>query len=127
MEWVNIIITAIVALAGAFGGGSLIYWRATKKSKTAEADKTTTEARLAEADLAEKILQKYEQGILARMDSGDAVRKREFELLAAKIDGRFDGIEKENSRQNILLSDIVEYLNGDFQKFENSRHKNECI
>lgn len=123
MEWVNIIITAIVALAGAFGGGSLIYWRATKRSKTAEADKTTTEARLAEADLAEKILQKYEQGILARMDSGDAVRKREFELLAAKIDGRFDGIEKENSRQNILLSDIVEYLNGDFQKFENSRHK----
>lgn len=123
MEWANMIITAIVALAGAFGGGSLIYWRATKKSKTAEADKTTTEARLAEADLAEKILQKYEQGILARMDSGDAVRKREFELLAAKIDGRFDGIEKENSRQNVLLSDIVEYLNGDFQKFENSRHK----
>ena len=127
MEWVNVIITAIVALVGAFGGGSLIYWRATRKEKSAEADKTTTDARLAEADLAEKILQKYEQGILARMDSGDAVRKKEFELLAAKIDGRFDGIEKENSRQNILLSDIVEYLNGDFQKFENSRHKNECI
>ena len=123
MEWVNIIVTAIVALAGAFGGGSLIYWRATKKSKTAEADKTTTEARLAEADLAEKILQKYEQGILARMDSGDAVRKREFELLAEKIDGRFDGIEKENSRQNILLSDIVEYLNGDFQQFEKNKKK----
>ena len=127
MEWVNIIVTAIVALAGAFGGGSLIYWRATKKSKTAEADKTTAEARLAEADLAEKILQKYEQGILARMDSGDAVRKKELKLLAEKIDGRFDGMEKENSRQNILLSDIVEYLNGDFQKFENSRHKHECI
>lgn len=123
MEWVNVIITAIVALAGAFGGGSLIYWRATRKAKTAEADKTTTDARLAEADLAEKILQKYEQGILARMDSGDAVRKKEFELLTAKIDGRFDGIEKENSRQNILLSDVVEYLNGDFQKFENSKHK----
>ena len=123
----NVIITAIVALVGAFGGGSLIYWRATRKAKSAEADKTTTDARLAEADLAEKILQKYEQGILARMDSGDAVRKKEFELLAAKIDNRFDGIEKENSRQNILLSDVVEYLNGDFQKFENSRHKHECI
>ena len=123
MEWVNVIITAIVALAGAFGGGSLIYWRSTRKAKSAEADKTTTDARLAEADLAEKILQKYEQGILARMDSGDAVRKKEFELLTAKIDGRFDGIEKENSRQNILLSDVVEYLNGDFQKFENSKHK----
>ena len=127
MEWVNVIITAIVALVGAFGGGSLIYWRATRKAKSAEADKTTTDARLAEADLAEKILQKYEQGILARMDSGDAVRKKEFELLTAKIDNRFDGIEKENSRQNILLSDVVEYLNGDFQKFENSRHKHECI
>ena len=123
MEWVNVIITAIVALVGAFGGGSLIYWRATRKAKSAEADKTTTDARLAEADLAEKILQKYEQGILARMDSGDAVRKKEFELLAAKIDKRFDSMDNENSRQNGLLSDIVEYLNGDFQKFENSKHK----
>lgn len=123
MEWVNVIITAIVSLAGAFGGGSLIYWRATKKSKTAEADKSTTEARLAEADFAEKILQKYEQGILARMDSGDAVREKEFERLTVKIDKRFDAMDKENSRQNGLLADIVEYLNGDFQKFENSRHK----
>ena len=123
MEWVNIIITAIVALAGAFGGGSLIYWRATKKSKTAEADKTTTEARLAEADLAEKILQKYEQGILARMDSGDAVRKKEFELLIGKMDRRFDAIGNENKRQNGLLADIVEYLNGDFQQFEKNKKK----
>ena len=123
MEWANMIITAIVALAGAFGGGSLIYWRATKKSKTAEADKTTTEARLAEADLAEKILQKYEQGILARMDSENEERKKEFELLTEKIDRRFDTMDNENGRQNGLLSDIVEYLNGDFQKFENSRHK----
>ena len=123
MEWVNVIITAIVALAGAFGGGSLIYWRSTRKAKSAEADKTTTDARLAEADLAEKILQKYEQGILARMDSGDAVRKKEFELLAAKIDKRFDAMDNENISQNGLLSDIVEYLNGDFQKFENSKHK----
>ena len=123
MEWMNIIITAIVALAGAFGGGSLIYWRATKKSKTAEADKTTTEARLAEADLAEKILQKYEQGILARMDSGDAVRKKEFELLIGKMDRRFDAIGNENKRQNGLLADIVEYLNGDFQQFEKNKNK----
>lgn len=123
MEWVNMIITAIVALVGAFGGGSLIYWRATRKTKAAEADKTTTEARLAEADFAEKILQKYEQGILARMDSGDAVREKEFERLTVKIDKRFDAMDKENSRQNGLLADIVEYLNGDFQKFENSRHK----
>lgn len=123
MEWANMIITAIVALAGAFGGGSLIYWRATRKAKVAEADKTTTEARLAEADFAEKILQKYEQGILARMDSGDAVRKKEFELLIGKMDRRFDAIGNENKRQNGLLADIVEYLNGDFQQFEKNKKK----
>ena len=123
MEWANMIITAIVSLAGAFGGGSLIYWRATRKAKVAEADKTTTEARLAEADFAEKILQKYEQGILARMDSGDAVRKKEFELLIEKIDRRFDAIGNENKRQNGLLADIVEYLNGDFQQFEKNKKK----
>lgn len=123
MEWVNVIITAIVSLAGAFGGGSLIYWRETRKAKVAEADKTTTEARLAEADFAEKILQKYEQGILARMDSGDAVRKKEFELLIEKIDRRFDAIGNENKRQNGLLADIVEYLNGDFQQFEKNKKK----
>lgn len=123
MEWVNIIITAIVALAGAFGGGSLIYWRATRKAKVAEADKTTTEARLAEADFAEKILQKYEHGILARMDSGDAVRKKEFELLIGNMDRRFDAIGNENKRQNGLLADIVEYLNGDFQQFEKNKKK----
>ena len=123
MEWVNVIITAIVSLIGAFGGGSIIYWRATRKAKVAEADKTTTEARLAEADFAEKILQKYEQGILARMDSGDAVRKKEFELLIEKIDRRFDAIGNENKRQNGLLADIVEYLNGDFQQFEKNKKK----
>lgn len=123
MEWVNVIITAIVSLVGAFGGGSLIYWRATRKTKAAEADKTTTEARLAEADFAEKILKKYEQGILARMDSGDAVREKEFERLTVKIDKRFDAMDKENSRQNGLLADIVEYLNGDFQQFEKNKKK----
>lgn len=123
MDWLNAIVTAVVALVGAFGGGSLIYWRATRKEKDAEANKSTTEARLAEADFAEKILQKYEQGILARMDTGDAVRKREFEELTEKINKRFDGMEKENSKQNSLLADIVEFLNGDFQQFEKNKKK----
>lgn len=123
MEWLNAIVAAIVGLVGAFGGGSIIYWRATRKSKDAEANKSTTEARLAEADFAEKILQKYEQGILARMDSGDAVRSKEFKDLTAKIDRRFDSMEAENKSQNSLLADIVEFLNGDFQQFESNKRK----
>lgn len=123
MEWLNAIVAALVGLIGALGGGSVIYWRATRKSKDAEANKSTTEARLAEADFAEKILEKYEKGILARMDSGDAVRSKEFRELTAKIDSRFDDMEAENKSQNSLLADIVEFLNGDFQAFESKKHK----
>ena len=125
MEWLNAIVAAIVGLIGALGGGSVIYWRATRKSKEADAHKSTTEARLAEADFAEKILQKYEQGILARMDSGDAVRKQEFQELERKIDHRFDIIEAEDRKQNETMRDIVEYLNGGFQEFEREKHKND--
>ena len=78
MEWLNAIVAAIVGLVGAFGGGSIIYVKATRKAKEAEAHKSTTDARLAEANFAEQILLKYEKGIMDRMDSGDAVRKQEF-------------------------------------------------
>ncbi len=137
MEWLNAIVAAIVGLVGAFGGGSIIYWRATRKAKEAEAHKSTTDARLAEADFAEKILEKYEKGILARMDSGEAVRKQEFEDMDKKIDKRFDNIEsrlamvveedrKQNdvlNSQNAVLNDIVEYLNGGFQQFEETKKR----
>jgi len=123
IDVLNVIISGVVGILGALGGGGIIFWRATKKTKDAEAGKATTDARLAEADLAEKILEKYEKGILARMDSGDAVRKQEFSELKTSIDKRFDAIENENSKQNSLLKDIVEFLNGDFQQFEASKGK----
>ena len=123
MEWINLIITGVASLLGALGGGSVIYWRENRKKEAAEAHKSTTDARLAEADFAEKILEKYEKGILARMDSGDAVRQREFKELTAKIDSRFDAVEADNAKQNSLLDDIVVFLNGDFQKFEESKSK----
>lgn len=123
MEWLNAIVAAVVGLIGALGGGSVIYWRATRRTKEADAAKSTTEARLAEADFAERILQKYEQGILARMDSGDAVRSKEFQELTIKIERRFDLMEAENKSQNSLLGDIVEFLNGDFQQFEKNKKR----
>lgn len=123
LEWLNAIVAGLIGIIGALGGGSIIYWRATRKSKEADANKSTTEARLAEADFAEKILEKYEKGILARMDAGDSVRKQEFKELTARIERRFDAMEAENKSQNSLLGDIVEYLNGDFQKFEANKRK----
>ena len=127
MDWieiVNLIVGIFGTVIGIIGGSvGIIYWRENKAIKSAEAKKSTTDARMAEADLAEKILEKYEKGILARMDSGEAVRQREFQDLTARIDRRFDSMEYENNKQNSLLSDIVEFLNGDFQRFEANKGK----
>ena len=131
IEIVNLIVGIFGTVVGIVGGSvGIIYWRENKALKAAEAEKgkaeaqkSNTEARLAEADLAEKILEKYEKGILARMDSGEAVRQREFSDLTQRIDQRFDTMEAENTKQNSLLGDIVEYLNGDFQRFEAAKSK----
>ena len=124
IEIVNLIVGIFGTVVGIVGGSvGIIYWRENKAIKGAEAQKSNTEARLAEADLAEKILEKYEKGILARMDSGEAVRQKEFSDLTQRIDQRFDTMEAENTKQNSLLGDIVEYLNGDFQRFEATKGK----
>lgn len=127
MDWieiVNLIVGIFGTVVGIIGGSvGIIYWRENKAIKSAEAQKSTTDARMAEADLAEKILEKYEKGILARMDSGEAVRQREFSDLTQRIDQRFDSMEAENGKQNGLLADIVEFLNGDFQQFEANKGK----
>lgn len=124
MDWVEVILGGISTLAGLIGGGvGIFYWKENRELKKAEAHKSKTDARLAEANLAEEILEKYEKGILARMDSGDAVRQREFKDLEMKIDRRFDIIEEEDKKQNDTLRDVVEYLNGGFQKFEEQKRK----
>ena len=123
MEWFNVIATFALGLIGALGGGSIIYWKASRKSAEADAQKNTTEARSAEVDLTEKIMEKFQRIVLDRMDLGDAVRQQEFKALAQKIDKRFDVIEEADRKQTETLQDVVEYLNGGFQQFEEQKHK----
>ena len=137
MTWIEIVtqvvIPGISTLAAIVGGGiGVFFWRENKALKQAEADKSkaeaqksTTDARLAEADLAEKILEKFERSVLDRMDQGEAVRREEFSTLSKKIDKRFDVIEKEDRKQNEIIRDVVEFLNGDFQKFKKNKRKAE--
>lgn len=122
-EWLNILLTFVLGLIGALGGGSIIYWKATRKSAEADAQKNTVEARSAEVDLTEKIMEKFQRIVLDRMDSGDAVRQQEFKELTQKIDKRFDVIEEADRKQTETLQDVVEYLNGGFQLFEQQKHK----
>lgn len=126
LDWLNILVTAFIGLTGALGGGGILYWGATRRLKAAEAQKSNTDAKSAEVDLADKILEKYEKTVLSHMESGEAVRKQEFESLAARFDKRFDVIEAEDRKQNEIIRDIAEYLNGGFKQFEIAKRRREA-
>ena len=126
-----------IGVVGVIGGiGGIIFWRAARKEKEAAAKEKEANAQTAkieamgkEADFAETMLQKFEKAILARMDSGEAVRKQEFDQLRTDIGSQLSDIQVENRAQNEtigtmseLLTDIKEYLNGGFAAFEQSKH-----
>lgn len=127
MEWLRVVIDCAVALIGAVGGGiGLFFWKEHREIKKAEAHKSTTEARMEEVNLVEQILHKFETSVLSRMDTGEAVRKQEFHDLQVQIDKRFDVIEAEDKKQNEILRDVVEYLNGGFKQFEEQKKKKQA-
>ena len=127
-----------IGIIGVIGGtAGIIFWRAARKAqeaaakeKEANAQSAKIEAMGKEADFAETMLQKFEKAILARMDSGEAVRKQEFDQLRTDLGGQLTNLQAENrsqnetlAAQNDLLQDIKEYLNGGFAAFEESKHK----
>lgn len=117
----------ILSIIGSGGVGALIATiagviQSRRKSKT-EQKGSAIEQSKETITLVDELLQKQLKWMSDRMDSGDAVRQQEFQTLEQKIDRRFDAMEAENSKQNGLLNDIVEYLNGDFQAFEEKKHK----
>lgn len=119
-----------IGVVGVIGGTvGILFWRSAKKEKEANAQTAKIEAMGKEADFAETMLQKFEKVILARMDSGEAVRKQEFDQLRTDIGSQLSDIQVENRAQNEtigtmseLLTDIKEYLNGGFAAFEAQKH-----
>lgn len=126
-----------IGVIGVIGGiGGVIFWRAARKEKEANAQAASIEAKQKEADLADSILEKYEKAILARMDSGESVRRKEFDQLRTDLGGQLTNIQAENRKQNEtiaaqndrigeqndLLQDIKDYLNGGFAAFEANKH-----
>lgn len=127
----------LIAIIGVVGGtAGVYYWKAYKKEKDANAQAASIEAKQKEADLADSILEKYEKAILARMESGEMVRKQEFDQLRTDLGGQLTNIQVENRKQNEtistqndriaeqseLLQDIKDYLNGGFAAFEANKH-----
>ena len=121
MKWYDI----LLAFIGSGGVGALIATIANviqnRRKSVSDQKGSAIEQTKETVNLVDELLQKQLKWMEARMDSNDSVRKQEFKILTEKIDKRFNSIEKENRQQSSLLNDIVEYLNGDFQKFEEAK------
>lgn len=121
MTWYEL----LIALIGAGGIGGLIATIAgviqNRRKSVTEQKGSAIEQGKETLSLIDELYQKQIKWMSERMDSNDSVRKQEFSELRSSIDRRFDTIENENTKQNSLLADIVEFLNGDFQEFERKK------
>lgn len=86
MEWLNYVISAVVSLAGAFGGATLLFYRQNKVSK--ELDN--------EAKQSDEWRKLYE------------MEKEECDELNTKIDSLFDEIRKHRDEKNTMAKRITE-------------------
>ena len=132
MEWTEI-------LNWVFGGTSLvgfattlIFWNKSKRAKeaetvTAESNAQQSKSEAEQADIATQ-MQKIELGNKYMKDTLDMVEL--VKKLLDRSDGnqekmmqKLDTLAEQNKKQDGLLTDIVTYLNGDFQEFLNRTHK----
>lgn len=115
-----------------FGGTSLvgivttvIFWNKSKRKEEAETQKSESEAE--QADIATQ-MQKIELGNKYMKDTLDMVELVKKSLDRSdgnqeKMMQKLDTLAEQNKKQDGLLTDIVIYLNGDFQKFLNRIHR----
>ena len=130
MTWYEL----LIALIGAGGIGGLIATIAgviqNRRKSVTEQKGSAIEQGKETLSLIDELYQKQIKWMSERMDSNDSVRKQEFADMNTSINKRFDKLENENVKQNEtiaaqneLLHDIMEYLNGGFAAFEESKHK----
>lgn len=122
-----------------FGGTSLvglvttlIFWSKSKRAKeaetvTAESNAQQSKSEAEQADIATQ-MQKIELGNKYMKDTLDMVELVKKSLDRSdgnqeKMMNKLDTLAEQNRKQDGLLTDIVTYLNGDFQKFLKNAHK----
>lgn len=112
MDWseiLNIVLggTSLVTIVG-----FLAYRKQNKRIKDNEVKSSDVDTQRQQIELAElykdKVLELMEQ-VSTKQDTGNENQQRILDKLD-KLDGRVD-------KQEVRLSDIVAYLNGDFQNF----------
>ena len=132
MEWTEI-------LNYIFGGTSLvglvttlIFWSKSKRAKeaetvTAESNAQQSKSEAEQADITTQ-MQKIELGNKYMKDTLEMVELVKKSLDRSdgnqeKMMRKLDTLAEQNKKQDGLLTDIVIYLNGDFQEFLNRTHK----
>ena len=125
MEWTEILNyifggTSIVVLAT-----TVIFWNKSKRKEEAETQKSESEAE--QADITTQ-MQKIELGNKYMKDTLEMVELVKKSLDRSdgnqeKMMRKLDTLAEQNKKQDGLLTDIVTYLNGDFQEFLNRTHK----
>ena len=118
---------------------TIIFWNKSKRAKeaetvTAESNAQQSKSEAEQADIATQ-MQKIELGNKYMKDTLDMVELVKKSLDRSdgnqeKMMQKLDTLAEQNKKQDGLLTDIVTYLNGDFQDFLNRTHrkgeKNEC-
>jgi hypothetical protein len=132
MEWTEILNyifggTSLIGLAT-----TLIFWSKSKRAKeaetvTAESNAQQSKSEAEQADIATQ-MQKIELGNKYMKDTLDMVELVKKSLDRSdgnqeKMMNKLDMLSEQNKKQDGLLTDIVTYLNGDFQEFLQRTHK----
>lgn len=92
IDWVNIIVAAVCSVVGAFGGGSLLYFRQNKREKDISNE-------LREADEWEKLYREKEQKCDAKDAKIDELRKHINSLQEERIRLIADSSDKQQELQ----------------------------
>lgn len=111
---------------------TLIFWSKSKRAKeaetvTAESNAQQSKSEAEQADIATQ-MQKIELGNKYMKDTLDMVELVKKSLDRSdgnqeKMMRKLDTLAEQNKKQDGLLTDIVTYLNGDFQEFLNRIHR----
>lgn len=126
MEYLEPILNLVFGGVGVGGLITAIYYRkANKAIKEEEAKKAAVETTDAETEVQAKrmdVADKYFNGMMNMLEQVKATTDRGSENQD-KILEEIGKLKTQNDKQDGLLTDIVAYLNGDFQKYISQHHK----
>jgi hypothetical protein len=129
MEYLDTILNLVFGGVGVGGLITAIYYRkANKRIKEEEANKAAVETKDAETDVQSKrmdVADKYFDGMMKMLEQVKSTTDRGSENQD-KILEEIGKLKTQNDKQDSLMTDIVAYLNGDFQNYVSQHHKGEA-